>query len=54
MIRYDDWDEDVSARLLYEALEHCNQVRDVIRAVLPEKVRPSADRLVDERGSVGQ
>jgi hypothetical protein len=39
-IGYDDWDEDISAGLLAEILEHALQVLAVVRAALPEQVRP--------------
>jgi HEPN domain-containing protein len=39
IIRYDDWDEEVSLELLQETFGQCNEVRAAIVAVLPESVR---------------
>lgn len=40
MIRYDDWDADVSQALLQQVFDQCNRVRALIIEVLPKAIRP--------------
>jgi len=47
-IRYDDWDEDISAGLLAEVLEHALQVLAVIQAALPAEIRSATDSTAQE------